>query len=172
MEDSTKSAERIRRAGGKEVQEYGEGDITEDVPWPDMDSFWPSEANKVQVQSFVRQHIAERILLDYNVIVSGAITDCDNLPAEKFETGRTRVAVIEYLKAPIEEADDRIVHHCAYEVNHGCKRILTISNDADTVARLLHFMKTFKDHGLTHLWCLYGVGENRRYIPLHKVHGV
>ena len=34
IEDSTKSAERARRAGGKEITEYCEGDITEDVPLP------------------------------------------------------------------------------------------------------------------------------------------
>ena len=85
-------------------------------------------------------HIAEKILQNYDVIVSGVITDSDIFPAERFESGRNTVTEIDYLKADIEEADDRIPRHTDYEVKNGSKRILVISNDSDTVARLLYFM--------------------------------
>ena len=72
--DSTKSAEQAQRTGGKEITEYCEGDITEDVPLPsDMECFWPSESNKVEQQAFARVHIAEKILQNYDFIVSGVI---------------------------------------------------------------------------------------------------
>ena len=105
--------------------------VTEDVPLPsDMECFWPSELNKIQLQSFARSHVAEKILQNYNVIVSGVITDSDIFPTERFEAGRNNVTEIGYLKAAIEEADDKIPRHTAYEIKSGSKRILVISNDS------------------------------------------
>ena len=171
IEDSTKSAERARRAGGKEVVEYEEGQISEDVPLPsDMESFWPSESNKVQLQSFTKDHTAENILQEKDVTVSGIITDSDIYPTEHFSAGRRTSTEIDYLKAPIEEADDRIIRHAFYEVQQGSKRILVVSNDADTIARLLYFMKKYKERGLTHIWVMYGTGDNKRYEPLHTIY--
>ena len=36
-----------------------------------------------------------------------------------------------------------------------------------SVARLLHFVPDFREHGLKELWVEFGVGEHRRHLPLH-----
>ena len=67
----------------------------------------------------------------------------------------------------MEEADDRLLLHCAWEVSCGCKRLLVISNDTDTVVRLLRFITDCREHGLHELWVEFGSGERRRHLPLH-----
>ena len=53
-------------------------------------------------------------------------------PAQFFKAGRDPKLPysqsIDILKSGIEEADDRVIPHCAYEVNRGAQRILVISN--------------------------------------------
>ena len=48
--------------------------------------------------------------------------------------------------------------------------ILVLSNDADTVAKLVLCVEVWKQRGLEELYCLYGTGENRDYLPIHKMH--
>ena len=42
-----------------------------------------------------------------------------------------------------------------------------ISNDTDTVTRLLYFFSEFQKRGLKELWVEFGKGERKRYLPLH-----
>lgn len=67
----------------------------------------------------------------------------------------------------LEEADDRIVMHCAWKVDRGSSRLLVVSNDTDTVARLLRYVAHFRKRGLQELWVEVGTDEIRRHIPLH-----
>ena len=69
----------------------------------------------------------------------------------------------------LEEADDRLVVYCAWEIVHGNSRLLVISNDTDTVVCLLNFVPDFREHGLKELWVEFGVGEHRRHLPLHAM---
>merc|ERR1739842_287339 len=115
----------------------------------------------IQLRTFFRKK---------DVTVSGIITDSDIYPTEHFSAGRRTSTEIDYLKAPIEEADDRIIRHAFYEVQQGSKRILVVSNDADTIARLLYLMKKYKERGLTHIWVMYGTGDNKRFEPLHTIY--
>ena len=52
------------------------------------------------------------------------------------------------LTSRVEEADDRLMLHCAWEVARGCVRLLIISNDTDTVVTLLCFITEWQAHGL------------------------
>ena len=57
--------------------------------------------------------------------------------------------------------------HCEWEVNRGSKHLLVISNDTDTVVRLLRFIPQWREMGLLELWIEFGSEEQRRHIPLH-----
>ena len=98
-------------------------------------------------------------MLDIDVVVSGYATDADMMPAEIFKSGRSINLLnhekISSLKLIIEEVDDRLLVHCQYEVYCGTKCLIVLSNDADSVARLLFFMGYFKQNGLEELYCLY-----------------
>ena len=63
----------------------------------------------------------------------------------------------------------RLVLHCAWEVARGCERLMVISNDTDTVVRLLRFITKWREHGLRELWVQFGSGERKRHLPLHIV---
>jgi hypothetical protein len=67
----------------------------------------------------------------------------------------------------VEEADDRLLLHCAWEVTRGCDRLTVISNDTDTVVRLLHLIYEWRDHGLDELRVECFHSERRRHLPLH-----
>jgi hypothetical protein len=54
-------------------------------------------------------------------------------------------------------------------VGQGCKRLLVISNDTDTVVRLLHFVRYWQDLGLQELWVEFGSGDRRRHLPIHTL---
>ena len=161
----------MRRTGGIAPIEYDE--ITSDLAIPEqMEKFWSSAINKTLLQSLARKRVATHDLLNRNVIVSGCVTDDDLVPAELHLSGRLITShpdIIHSLLSNVEEADDRLVMHCAYEVDRGTKRILVISNDVDTVKRLLCYMPAFKSKGLDELWVEYGPGEHKRYIPLHLI---
>ena len=102
--------------------------------------------------------------------MSGCVTDDDPVPAELHRSGRSISSnpdVIQSLLSNVEEADNRLVMHCAYEVDRGAKKILAISNDTDSVFRLLCYMPIFKIKGLKELWVEFGPGDHKRYLPLH-----
>ena len=67
----------------------------------------------------------------------------------------------------MEEADDRLVFYCAWEVDHGNSHLLVISNNTDTIARLLRFIHSLRERGLQQLWVEFGTSERKRHIPPH-----
>ena len=54
-------------------------------------------------------------------------------------------ANIDVLMGCVEEADDRLVLHCAWEVARGCQWLLVISNDTDTIERLMRFITEWRE---------------------------
>ena len=52
-------------------------------------------------------------------------------------------------------------------VHPGNSHLLVISNDTDTIARLLRFIHRLRERGLQQLWVEFGTGERKRHIPLH-----
>lgn len=107
------------------------------------------------------------------MIVSGYVTDDDSFPALLYKAGRrgdSNPGELDCLESAIEEADDRLIDHATFEVERGAQCILVLSNDTDTVAKLVLCVKVWKQRGLEELYCLYGTGENRDYLPIHKMH--
>ena len=173
LESSVKGGERTRRAAG--IGAVDMAHIGPDVPIPkQMDKFWLSPRNKTDLQSLTRVLATEQQgkLL---IILSGCIVDDELVPAELIQMDRSTEksllsANIDVLMGSVEEADDRLVLHCAWEVARGCQRLLVISNDTDTIVRLMRFITEWREQGLHELWVEFGSGEHKRYLPLHILH--
>ena len=164
LESSVKGGERYRRSMG--IGAINIAHMGPDVPIPQqMDKFWPSPSNKTELQHLTRVLATEQHS-KHPIILSGYIADDELVPTEMISPERSTVN-IDALTCNVEEADDRLLLHCAWEVAQGCERLLVISNDTDTVVRLLHFIIKWQDHGLQELWVEFGSGERRRHLPLH-----
>lgn len=170
LESSVKGGERTRRAAG--IGAIDMANKGPDVPIPrQMDKFWPSPSNKTGLQRLTRA-IAYEQQSHLPIILSGCIVDDEIVSAELIDQERlssesSLPANMDALTCSVEEADDRLVLHCAWEVVRGCARILVISNDTDTVVRLLLFITGWREHGLRELWVEFGSDERRRHLPLH-----
>ena len=68
-----------------------------------------------------------------------------------------------------EEADKRIVPHAFWAVHQGCERLVVISNDTDSIVRLLYSAHSLQRNGLKDIWIEFGTGEKRRLLPLHII---
>ena len=173
LESSVKAGERFRRAGG--VGSVDLIELTANVPIPQQfEKFWTSPSNKTKLQQLARQLASTPLLVKLPVVLSGCITDEEVVPAQLLCAGRSSTPpsaetceFIEALTCRVEEADDRLVLHCAWEVDRGSSRLLVISNDTDTIVYLLRFISQMRERGLQELWVEFGSGEHRRYIPLH-----
>lgn len=126
--------------------------ITADVPIPQqMEKFWPSSVNKTALQHLTRVIAAEQHL-QIPIILSGSVVNEEVVPAvfigalrsDEFSLPEN----IDTLTGTVEEADDRLLLHCAWEVTRGCTRLMVISSDTDTVVRLLHFIHGWRDSRL------------------------
>ena len=126
--------------------------IGPEVPIPkQMDEFWPSPSNKTNLQLLTRL-LARDQQSELPIILSGCVVGDEVVPAELIDSHTFSQPVnIDALTCCVEEADDRLLLHCAWEVIHGCKRLVVISNDTDTVVRLLRFVTEWREHGLYEL---------------------
>ena len=77
--------------------------------------------------------------LSVSVVLSGMVVNEEQVPALLHRAERTEPVVIPELAGWLEEADERIVPHAIWAVDHGCQRLVVLSNDTDTdtVTRLL-----------------------------------
>ena len=90
----------------------------------------------------------------------GTMKDCVKI------AGNT-TSVIPTVESSLEEADARLVPHAKYAFDNGFERALTVSNDSDVVALVLHHMNIFSTSSSSELWILYVTGENSKFIPIH-----
>ena len=74
-----------------------------------------------------------------------------------------------YVTDPIEEADLRIIPHMEDSIQAKNTRIVLLSNDTDVLLLVLYFMQYFTSIGLKELWIQFGTGQNKRFIPVHKL---
>lgn len=174
LESTIKACERFRRARG--VGSVDLKELTSKVPVPkQLDKFWTSPSNKTKLQLLTRElAFVNPELCNIVVVLSGCVTDEEIVPAQLLHAGRSPAQtfpecseIVEALTCNVEEADDRLVRHCAWEVDHETRRLLVISNDTDTIVRLLYFIPQFREKGLQEMWVEYGTGERRRHLPLH-----
>ena len=69
-----------------------------------------------------------------------------------------------------KEADIRIFVHVVNAVKHSCiTRATILANDIDIVVIAVAAFPVLKRSGLDHLWVAYGVGKNRRWLPVHSL---
>ena len=82
--------------------------------------------------------------LNIPIILSGYVTDEEIIPTEYLPIYRPPIEYIESLTSKVEEANDRLVVHCAYKISCRRTRLLVISNDTDTVTQLLYLFSEFQ----------------------------
>ena len=136
-EQSIKDGERLRRAG-----EHNPIDLMvmeESVPIPyQIEKFWASIINKENLQKIARM-VALRDL--DNVVVSGCIVDDEIIQAQGKLDGSPVATELSTLSNNwVEEADCRTIIHVDWALTRGCKRVVIISNDTDTVTILLRYV--------------------------------
>ena len=166
-EQSIKDGERLRRAGKHNPIDLMV--MEESVPIKyQIEKFWASSINKENLQKIARM-VALRDL--DNVVVSGCIVDDEIIQAQGNLDGSPVATELSTLSNNwVEEADCRTIIHVDWALTRGCKRVVIISNDTDTVMILLRYMSHFRQSCLNELWVQYGVSDRRRMIPIHLLH--
>ena len=103
-----------------------------------METFWPSVINKNNLQRLTCMLATEQQYDLPTILLSGFIADGEVVPAQLFHSPEDASRPsIDTLTGSVEEADERLVLHCAWKVSRGCKRLLVISNDTDAIVWLL-----------------------------------
>ena len=74
------------------------------------------------------------------------------------------------LKSMIEEADSRIIPHLNWSLSKGYKSFVILSNDADVLVLILHYLKRFKSLGVEQIWIQMGAGPHKRLIPIRHLY--
>jgi len=148
--------------------------IGPDVPIPQqIEKFWSSPNNKTNLQCLTRELATEQYVLEQvPIVLSGCVVDDEVVPAELVCPERSSadpstsasidtqtLATIDALTCTVEEADYKILLRCAWEVGRGCVRLLVISNDTDTLVRLLYFCDQWKEQGLRELWIIQSLDQ-------------
>ncbi len=143
---SIKDSERIRRTGA--IGSIDLAMMNKYVPIPQQtDNFWTSAKNKSNLKQVARD-IAIRDVHDTIQILSGMVADNEALPAVVYEQpGGTKVDLPE-LSDWLEEADSRLIPHTNWAINRGCKRIVVLSNDTDSIVLLLRYAHFFTSNGV------------------------
>ena len=66
---------------------------------------------------------------------------CSQVPAPLHSKEPTEPVVIPEPAIWLEDADERIVSHVIWAVQHGCQSLVVMPDGTDTVMRLLHFIR-------------------------------
>ena len=75
----------------------------------------------------------------------------EQVPGHLYNTESTEPIVIPEPVQLLKDADERIMPHAIWAVQHGCQRLVVMLNDTDTVMRLLHFTHTLVRDNLKNL---------------------
>ena len=135
IEFSLKEPERLRRIDGEEGIDLV--DMTASSPTPQQkDLFWASESNKRNLQKLLRD-IAQNRPDSPAIYLSSMIENGELLPAVEAKGDQDGVPE---LTEWIEEADEQIILHVNYSINHHkIKRQVILSNDTDSFVLLLRY---------------------------------
>jgi hypothetical protein len=137
----------------------------------DMDSFWPSAANKVQMELLIKGYIMDHFTAHPDgvvIVLSRIVGDETSTPTQSIKNGE----VFQHpdLDTDHEEADIRIIPHAVTAVKQSCMaRIVILSSDTDVFVVAMYFYHLLVAHGLAELWLRGGVGDKTRFIPLHVI---
>ena len=115
--------------------------MTASSPTPQQkDLFWASESNKRNLQKLLR-HIAQNRPDSPAIYLSSMIENGELLPAVEVKGDPNGVPE---LTEWIEEADEQIILHVNYSINHHkIKRQVILSNDTDSFVLLLRYTPPF-----------------------------
>ena len=136
-----------------------------------MEKFWSSSKNKECFQSFIRSYFS----LPYEqsnqeLILSGVLINDQQLPAMLIFNQNNDNVAINSLASNIEEADQRLIQHIYWAAKKGKSTFVVISNDTDVLVLLIHYVKKFKNVGVSKIWQKIGLGDKRRFIPIHSLY--
>jgi hypothetical protein len=67
----------------------------------------------------------------------------------------------------VKEADTGIIPYAMHAVRSGSQRIVVLIGDTDVRVLLMHYWDILHSEGLRELWIRAGVGDSKRYIPVH-----
>ena len=70
------------------------------------------------------------------------VVNQEQVPAPLHSTETTANSDFSEPAKLLKGADERIVRHAIWAVQHGCQRLVVMLNDTDTGMRLLHFTHT------------------------------
>lgn len=168
IEGSVKDSERLRRTQKPPVL-YSNIILETKLP-RDMDSFWPSAANKAKLEQLMKGWLVEHFSadpIDVHIVLSRIVGDDTSTQTKSIKNG----VVFEHpeLDTDLEEADIRIIPHALHAVRSGIPCIVILSSDTDVFVVAMYFCHIFAANGLGELWLRGGVGDKTRYIPIHVI---
>ena len=136
-----------------------------------MEKFWACDRNKGNLQLKSRSFFTENDLENSKCLTLSCImcdtNTCNGIQCIQYNNGITSIK--ENLDRPIEEANLRIISHIENSIQSKNTHIVLLSNDKDTLVLVLYFMQYFTSVGLKELWIQFGAGQNKRFIPVHKL---
>ena len=167
-EGSVKDSERLRRTQKPPVL-YSNITLESKLP-RDMDSFWPSAANKAKLEQLMKGWLIGHFTaesVDVHFLSSRIVGDETLTQTQSIRNGI--VSEHPVLDSVHEVADIRIIPHALHAIRSNCTRIVILSSDTDVLVVAMYFYHIFTANGLRELWLRGGVGDSTRFIPLHVI---
>ena len=150
--------------------------ISSETPIPvQMEKFWGSESNKQLMQSYFCENMKVLAMKKkVPLVLSGTIKDDISLPPQYVDVDNESVENVEDLTLEIEEADLRIIPHIAWNIkrNINIKNFIVISRDTDVIVLLSFYFKQFSELGVMRVWIVIGIGEKKRFLPIHRLYSI
>ena len=142
-EPSVKDSEKQRRVSKPPVHLSS---IKESTPFPkDVDSFWSSNQNKLNLQKLIYQEISSHRSEYPTVLGELEVSSEDWKPIKLNHNNITHML---QLQSNFKEADLRIPAHVLDALLEGYTSILVLSNDTDVIVELIHLVPTFRAYNL------------------------
>jgi hypothetical protein len=129
--------------------------------------FITSSANKMQIIQFLgrmwREKASTMLKQNQMLLLAGMCEDVN----EVCQLTSNDTNFLTHLRSTHEEADTRILLHCADASHVGFSRIVVSSPDTDVAILCIHFCKRLVN--TKELWMKTGIKERERFIPIHSI---
>lgn len=154
---SLKSFTRLQRGRGSRRRVTERGKVPQN--WP---SFLQNEENKKELYVFLAHKLKQAT---GGLVFATAMASC--VSNREDEVNHMMEDMTDCLH---EEADTRIFVHVMNAVKQSCiTKAAILANDIDVVVIAVATFPVLKRSGLDHLWVAYGVGKNKRWLPVHSL---
>ena len=147
FENSIKTCERIRRAGGSEPLPLF--NINDHTPFPkQMDKFWNCSKNKQLLQLYLRSFLLKYFseLWPETEVVFSTILLQEAISSKVQYRSNPSLSILQ--RFDIEEADVKMMGHILDCCQNKIEKIFIFSTDTDILALSLNFLDIFKSNGL------------------------